>query len=412
MGLKAGVASVDITPPVGVELCGYGLYLNRKSTGIRDRLYSKALVLSDGENRVAIIANDLIGVMRETTQKARRLIREETGIPEDNIMVACTHTHHGPATVFLRACGRIDEDYLRILPKYIAGAVKMADSNLQDARIGAGKGRLENVSMNRVVKGGLIDPELGVIRVDDSEGRIIALLMNFSCHAVVMPINTLISSDFPGAAASTIERIERGSLGFFLQGACGDINPILVNTGKVEQVGITVAAEALKVGENIRTVENVTVASKVRRVKLPLHVLNAEEIEDIGRRLDEKWLRVYSEWAECMLKSDSSKQWLETEIQVIRIGDIILIAEPSEMFVKFSLEIKKRSPYENTFVVGYANDYVGYIPDEEDYERRGGFGGYAAIMVPILTNNFPFKPDVGRIIADEMIDLIREANES
>ena len=186
----------------------------------------------------------------------------------------------------------------------------------------------------------------------------------------------------------------------------------MVNTGKVEQVGITVAAEALKVGENIQTVENVTVMSKVRQVKLPLHVLNAEEIENIGRRLDEKWLRVYSEWAECMLKSDSSKQWLETEIQVIKIGDIILIAEPSEMFVKFSLEVKKRSPYENTFVVGYANDYVGYIPDEEDYERRGGFGGYAATMVPILTNNFPFKPNVGRIIADEMTDLIREANGS
>jgi len=148
MGIKAGVGVVDITPPLGVELCGYGLYLNRRSTSIRDRLYSKALVLSDGVNRVAIVANDLIGITKGMSKDIRFLVAKETGIPQDHILITCTHTHHGPATLSLRGCGEIDEDYMGILPKYVASAVIMANSNLKDARIGAGKGHLENISMN------------------------------------------------------------------------------------------------------------------------------------------------------------------------------------------------------------------------------------------------------------------------
>ena len=416
MGIKAGVGVVDITPPLGVELCGYGLYLNRRSTSIRDRLYSKALVLSDGVNRVAIVANDLIGITKGMSKDIRFLVAKETGIPQDHILITCTHTHHGPATLSLRGCGEIDEDYMGVLPKYVASAVIMANSNLKDAKIGAGKGHLENISMNRVVEDGLIDPEVGVIRVDDHHGNPIAILMNFSCHPVVMPVNTLISSDFPGAAASVVETVKKGAVGIFLQGACGDINPTLTHTGKVEQVGITLAAEALKVEEGIQTTGEAAVSSKVRNVRLPLKIPTAEEVmemlERVKRRLDERWVKAYSEWAEHVLSeiNDEPEPSLETEIQVIQVGDIVLAAEPSEMFVKFCLEVKKRSPYKNTFVIGYANDYVGYIPDEEDYKRSGGFGGYAATMVPVLTNNFIFSPNVGRTITEALVDLIQSVN--
>jgi len=413
MGIKAGVGVVDITPPLGVELCGYGLYLNRRSTSVRDRLYSKALVLSDGVNRVAIVANDLIGITGEISREIRCLVTRETGIPHDHILITCTHTHHGPATLPLRGCGEIDEDYLSVLPKYVASAIIMANLNLKDAKIGAGKGHLENISMNRVVEDGLIDPEVGVIRVDDHQNNPIAILMNFSCHPVVMPVNTIISSDFPGIAVSVVETVKKGAVGIFLQGACGDINPKLTNTGKVEQVGITLAAEALRVEEWIQTTKEAAVSSKVKNVRLPLKIPTAEEVKEmldkVKQRFDKRWVKAYSEWADHVLSkiNDEPEPWLETEIQVIRVGDIVLVAEPSEMFVKFCLEVKKRSPYKNTFVIGYANDYVGYIPDEEDYKRSEGFGGYAATMVPVLTNNFPFSPNVGRIITEALVDLIR-----
>ena len=74
------------------------------------------------------------------------------------------------------------------------------------------------------------------------------------------------------------------------------------------------------------------------------------------------------------------------------------------MFVEFCLDVKERSPRKNTFVVGYANDFVGYIPDKEDYERKG----YAAALVPIITGFFPFATDVGKILADTIVDLIKQ----
>ncbi len=413
MGIKAGVAKVDITPPVGVELCGYGLYLKRRSTYIRDRLYSKALVLSDDVRRVAIVANDLIGVNKETTEAVRKMVTRETGIPGDHILLTCTHTHHGPATVPLYGCGEIDYDYLNLLPKYIAGAVKMANANLRDAKIGAGKGRLDNISRNRVEKGGPIDPEVGVIRVDDIQDKPLALLINFSCHPVVMPVNTLISSDFPGRATSIVETVKKGVTGMFLQGACGDINPVLTHTENLEQPGVSLAAEALRVGEQIQTTGEARIAAKTMKVKLPLSVPTAEEVKKVlneyKSKLDSKEQKrgkLYCEWAENALKKLETGQepWTETEIQAIQMDDMVLAASPSEMFVEFCLEIKKRSPHKNTLIVGYANDFVGYIPDKEDYERKG----YAAAMVPIITGHFPFTPNVGKILTNAMVDLIKQ----
>jgi len=416
MGIKAGVARVNITPPVGVELCGYGFYLNRKSTGIRDELYSKALVLNDGVRRVAIVANDLIGVNKEMTETVRQMVTRETGIPRDHILLACSHTHHGPATVPLYGCGEIDYDYLNLLPKHIAGVVRMANANLQDAKIGAGKGNLGNISRNRVEKGGPIDPEVGVIRVDDIQDNPLALLINFSCHPVVMPINTLISGDFPGRATSVVETVKRGVTGMFLQGACGDINPVLTNKGNLEQPGVSLAAEALRVREQIQTTVEARIAVKTMNVKLPLSVPTAEEVRkvlneyklklDSKDEKEQKLGRLYCEWAENALKKLETGQepWMETEIQVIQMDDMVLAAEPSEMFVEFCLDVKGRSPRKNTFIVGYANDFVGYIPDREDYERKG----YAAALVPIITGYFPFTPDVGKILADAMVDLIEQ----
>jgi hypothetical protein len=413
VGLKAGVVKIDITPPVGIELSGYGLYNNRRSTSIKNRLYSKSLVLSDDSNSIAIVANDLFGINKDTTKVIRETVEKKTGIPKNHILLACTHTHHGPATLFLRACGKINKDYLNILSKDIAGGVALAYSKLQYAKIGTGKGNLDTVSINREKKNGSIDPEIGVIKIDNLQNKSIAYLINFSCHSVVMPVNTMISSDYPGILADTIEKVKTGSVGMFLQGACGDINPVLTNTGKLKQMGAALASETLRVEERILTTTEATIESKLKNVKLPLNIPSEEEIKKVvhksRRKFGEKWGKVFLEWAESLLEKveNNPKKEMEIETQLIRIGETILIAQPSEMFVEFCLEVKKRSLYENTFLIGYANDYIGYIPNEEDYKRNSNFGGYAAIMVPPLLDNFCFSPNVGRVMTDSLIELIQ-----
>jgi hypothetical protein len=422
MTMKAAVSKVDITPPIGVELCGYGFYLKRRATGIKNPLFSKAIVISNDYEKIAIVANDIIGITRDLTTTVRSLIKKETGIPEDHIMITCTHTHHGPATLPLRGCGEIDEDYLKVLPKYIAGTVIKANSNLKDVKIGADKGHNDKISMNRTDKDGPIDPELGVIRVDEKDGEPLALLVNFACHATTMPIgNTLLSSDYPGIVTSFIEKVKKGSVAMFLQGACGDINPILTKTGMIEQVGESLATEALKTSKNMKVSKEAAITSKIKSLKLPLRVLSSQELKAIINEYNPKISsaneferglgKVFCDWAYSLQKKldIGTESWLEIEIQAMRIGDIILVAQPAEMFVEFGLGVKANSAYRNTFVVGYANDCIGYIPDEEDYKRGTGLNslsGYAANMAPALWDNFPFMSDAGKLLKDALINLI------
>ena len=93
-GLQAGVAVVDITPPVPWRMSGY--FYERVSTGVKDPLQAKAIVLKQGEVTAALVFCDLVGVPRTVSDRVRRSVHDATGISVDNVVVAATHTHTGP----------------------------------------------------------------------------------------------------------------------------------------------------------------------------------------------------------------------------------------------------------------------------------------------------------------------------
>src|SRR5688572_30614454 len=91
---QAGVAVVDITPPMGYRMSGY--FNERLNTGVKDALHAKAIVLRQGDEQAAIVFCDLIGIPAEVSSKARKLAGEKTGIPPENMAIAGTHSHTGP----------------------------------------------------------------------------------------------------------------------------------------------------------------------------------------------------------------------------------------------------------------------------------------------------------------------------
>ena len=247
--LKGGCAKVNITPPLGISLIGsYG----KPSDDVLDELYAKALVLDDGTNTVAIVSADLLYTpLEEITGPVRKIIAEKTGIPKQNILVCATHTHSGPE-VFTRSkfgtagdesAPDIDRSYLDTLVKKIAGSVLIAHKEMQEVKIGAVKGQAPEIVYNRrprnndgivkmaftlppevratrkvVVdpggevrttfilpddetewKFGPIDPEVCVLRVENTDGEIIGSLVNFGCHPVtIYPfLSTAVSADYP-----------------------------------------------------------------------------------------------------------------------------------------------------------------------------------------------------------------------
>ncbi|MEA2011536.1 MAG: hypothetical protein U9O87_00395, partial [Verrucomicrobiota bacterium] len=96
--MKAGFYEIDITPRVGVPLCGFGPFLNRYSVGVRDILKARAAAFQLGKSKAVIISCDLIGLSAELVIHIKKRISAETDLSPENIMLHCTHTHSGPNT--------------------------------------------------------------------------------------------------------------------------------------------------------------------------------------------------------------------------------------------------------------------------------------------------------------------------
>ena len=108
--LKAGVAEVNITPPIGISLCGFG---NRKgpAEAVDDDLFARALVLDDGRTRLAIVTSDLISLAPDLVHRIRGLVERAADVPGDGLLLNGSHSHSGPTVMSFRSMGSRDVAY-------------------------------------------------------------------------------------------------------------------------------------------------------------------------------------------------------------------------------------------------------------------------------------------------------------
>ncbi|MDD5688074.1 MAG: neutral/alkaline non-lysosomal ceramidase N-terminal domain-containing protein [Elusimicrobia bacterium] len=417
--MKVGVSKIVITPPVGVDLWGYGYYINRRSVAVHDDLFAKAVLFDDGKNRSMIIVCDLGALGEDSIRECKNEIVKSVNIKKENICICTTHTHAGPVTVNTRAIGTLDENYLKDLKKNIIESAKRAESDLEDVRIGAAKGEID-IGYNRVIENGPKDNELFVMRIDKTSGGTKAVIYNYNAHPVNSGSNNfLISSDWPGQANQNIEK-EIGCIPVFLQGYCGDINvKDDGNFEKAKEYGKDISDELLKVYKNIKVKDGLKIDMKSAIINLPLHVPTIEEVDERmekysdWRKKDVNFERFMQEWKEEIMNKvkNNSSNLLPVEIQILKVGkDIVFAIQPSELFTKVGMKIKKivrDKGFKNVFVVGYANDYVGYIPDEEDFgDGPGRFRNYAAMRAPMFTGFFRYEKNVGAVLVDGLKSLL------
>lgn len=422
--LRAGVAEVVITPPMGSEMAGY--FQSRRATGILDDLYAKALVLDDGETKVALVTLDLIAIERPEVLAIRRLVEEETGIPGDNVMVSAIHTHTGPAVCHLFGAER-DEGYVEEMVKKAAGAVGIAFRSLTEARVGSGRGEERGISFNRryfmkdgtvrtnpgvrnpnVVKpAGPIDPDVTVMRIDRSDGKPMAVVVNFACHLDVIG-GTKISADYPGEMSAILKRVYGDDfVSLFLTGACGDINHIDVfsaiqfrEEGLYRKMGTILAGEVMKVRERIRP----TTALQVARVSKIISVgVREPSPEALNQKLDlvdaDKSLveRVYLE--EARILKEMGLKAVEVEIQAIKVGEAVIIGMPGEIFVELGLAAKRGSGFPYPMICELANGYEGYVPTEKAFQE----GGYETR----LARSSKLVPGAGEEMVSAALEIVK-----
>jgi len=422
--LLAGVAHSLINPPLGSDLTGYA---SRTSgcTGVHDDLHAKALAISDGQTKGAIVTADLLGFDADQTARIRSDASNRTGIPAGNILLCASHTHTGPAMQRLRACGIPNESYVEEVLQRIALTIEEAVDRMQPAEFGCAVGEAR-IAVNRRMRApdgsinlapnpeGVIDPALGVWYFKAIGGRPIAVLFNYACHAVVIGDALEVSADWPGAAQRAIE----GSIGghaMFLQGCCGNINPReRMSWEAVEKLGREVADAVLSVLPSIKFAQDARLVIRSETVQLPLKPPpKKEELERVIAdsestltnsdpqisQVAKNIARAYLDWAKTLL-SRGAKQSIPFEIFRLSIGDCNILSLAGEVFVEYALNIKVMKP--KTMVCAYSNGNIGYVPTAKSFVE----GGYEVDVAYRLYGEQMISEDAERIILETASRLL------
>ncbi|MFZ4659599.1 MAG: neutral/alkaline non-lysosomal ceramidase N-terminal domain-containing protein [Caldilineaceae bacterium] len=394
--MLAGVAQIEITPSAGIALSGY-IARRGPALGAHDPLYAKALVLDNGATQAALVTVDVLGLPRSVVANVRAAIAAQTGIPAANILIACSHTHAGPATMVLQGCGEVDPAYLQTLQERIVAVTTQAWANRRPARFGVGHGQVTAGVHNRRNPGAVIDPDLAIVRVDDTDGRPLAVLLNYACHPTcVTGENQLFSAEYCGYAAARIQQATdaitlffTGAITLFFTGAIGDVGPSRRGWDVLELIGDAVAEEALRVLPTIAVTEWQTLTSVSRAVELPLQplptvadlaVFTAEQqrlladAERMQQPYQPQIVAAMLNWTAATLTTvtaPAAPTTVTTEIQAIRAGDLCFVSAPGELFVELGLAVKADAPTDHLFLCGFGNDNIGYIPTPHAYPQGG-----------------------------------------
>ena len=230
----------------------------------------------------------------------------------------------------------------------------------------------------------------------------------FSAHPVCYA-DTLAGPDWPGLVTKKMEARDNLSAAF-LQGHCGDVNSGESGRGDAEKVSEAVYAALHHAVEHSQHVpfEHIQFASKNHEFELDLDRFG-QQLEhyrkDPSACTKGEWVDAgfAKEWFEHASKWNMRQKTYSTSISAMRFGDLALVFHPAELYSVYGLTVRRDSPFENTVVIGYTGDLVGYVTDPAAYEK----GEYASIVVPKLIGLPPFKPTAGRKLSEALLELLR-----
>lgn len=434
--LKAGAATMNITPQKSHFLHGYP-FVERMSRGTHDPLSSSALYLTDGNEELLFISNDIIYVDKNIVSRIRQAIFKEKGIPPSHIMIAATHTHSGPVTVECLisesdpVVPKVDLDYLKQMEAQTVKAACQAVENAVLAEMAFVTGDATGVGSNRHDPAAPKDMDLPAMIVRNRASKeYIAALLVCSMHPTILHEDSkLYSADFPYYVREKLQQdlLGKGCPVIYFTGAAGDQSPRHVtreNTfEEARRIGSIVADALLS-----QLTEEVTYSSQPTIGALHTHIdLVKREFPAVGwaeqhrervkgrfeslksaaadpreiRTAEVDWfgaeeLLFLAKKAQSGLLDEAYERCLPAEIQVIRIGDSYFVAWPGEIFVEYALRLKKLR--KNTALITYANgELQGYITTKEAMDK----GFYEA------GNSF-FDYRSGEILIKETIKLIAQ----
>jgi neutral ceramidase len=433
--LRAGVATADITPENGGTTLGY-VRPDITVKGVHTRLMGRVLVLDDGDTRVALLSTDLAFPHQKDSLVARVA---DLGFTHENILYTGTHTHSGP------------EDLSNWQVEQLARAIRQAHSSRVPARAAWGSQRVLDVNRNRSIEAHLAnhgldqfygqghpdddpkgeehsrDTRLRILRVDRADGTPLAGWIHFPVHLTTSgPDVDIWDADLAAGATQHLEQAVavRGFTAMYTNGALGDQMPRFDSynrTAAMDLHGRRIAAKAMKAwmaaGKRLRR----DVAVGVRWTRScycgqevePGHSVSdrplwgasffggSEDGASIfheagsteGRRLPES--AAHPVHGRKIIAAPGLVHDLVPEVQVIQVGDRLLLGTPGEPSVemgrRFEAAVQPALPpgVKEPVVVGLANGYMGYLTTPEEYDMQHYEGGHTVygLWTSLLVRN-------------------------
>lgn len=393
---KAGIAKSVITPEKAVWLAGYGS--KRVPDGKLHDLWMKALALEDAQgHRAVLVTSDFQGVPKVMSDPVFKQLKEKYGLERHQVMVTFSHNHCGPRLgddlidyypVEAEQEALVQEYTAQMVTKMVA-LVGDALSRLAPANLQMGEGRATfavNRRNNReadvptlIAQGtplvGPVDHSVPVLTVKKPDGSLLGILFGYACHPTTLSFLTW-CGDYPGFAQLELEKNHPGTTAMFVNTCGGDQNPLprrkvelCEKYGHMLAVGVD---EALKqplkpISSGLRTAFEI--------VDLPyLHVVTREEL---NAAMKEGGIR--TRWATRLLKKLDAGEKLEAAypypVHAWQLGkEMLVIGQGAETVVDYAIRFKNEyGP--GTWVCGYADDMISYIPSLRVWKEGGYEGG-------------------------------------
>ncbi|MDZ4850440.1 MAG: neutral/alkaline non-lysosomal ceramidase N-terminal domain-containing protein [Pirellulaceae bacterium] len=418
---RAGAATSNITPELGIDIVGG--FVPSPATHVHDELHARCLVLDDGKTKIALVVCDLLGMHRNVSLEARKQIQEATGIPSDNVLISCTHTHSAGTALGERdyESEQVLDTYQLFVAKRISDGVRRATNLLRPAEIAFGTvdvpehlfnrrwlmkegtapvnpfGKIDLVKMNPpggspnlVEPVGPTDPSISLIALREPNGRMISVYSAYSLHYVGGVGEGHISADYYGMYCEALKKLQNNFdedppfVAAMANGTSGDVNNINFLKPRASKPKY---AQMRYVAEDA--------ASKVHGALANLTWKNQAELRatyrelDIPRRVIDDELLAWVQQTEANITSQSKKSDLsiiyaarikklakatptiKIPLQVFRIGDICIGTSPCETFTETGLEFKQRSGVASSFMVELAHGSFGYLPTPRHFKLGG-----------------------------------------
>jgi hypothetical protein len=428
-GWKAGTAAVKITPQAPMWMAGYGSR-DHAATGFLNDLWAKALVVEDAKGtRAAIITLDLVGIGPDITEPVTAELAAKHNLPRAYVAFLCSHTHSGPVVGYnLRTLHRdqIDdhqkrliEDYAEKLKSTLVALVERAIARLAPSELSYGQGTATFAANRRNNKeadvpdlraagklAGPFDHDVPVLKITDAAGKLTAVLFGYACHATVLSGYEW-SSDYPGFAQSELEKQHPGCTALFFAGCGADQNPLPRRKVELaEEYGKQLAAAVDAVLKEKLT--PVAPSLKVRAAQISLefaHVPTRDEVEADAKSTDRYVSARARHYRELLDAGKSIPATYSYPIQVWRLGDELeFVTLGGEVVVDYALVLKQAHGRDTTWVAGYTNDVMAYIPSRRVLAEGGYEGGGAMVYYSLPS---PWAPTVEAKIVEAVNGLMK-----